>query len=1043
MNNFFLIVATFFLFHASAQQTDLLEDFEDENSIVFSNWNGELQSQRVENPSPDAVNSSAWVAKFTMVSDPEQIGGAPHIEQYYNAEDNNIVTLKVWTSVEVDVAIKLENNSDWGGHNTIAKTSVTTLNQWVSVSIEFDTDDILLNKYGLFFTGSNNAAGNIYYVDDLTTPSTYTTNQLAFVPGNGETNVSRSTDITIYTNKGLMNSDASELTNENLASLISLKENNSSGNSLGFTASINSEKNNISVDPDESFNFESTYFISFDETAIKYNDDTDVIAESAIFTIEERVSNQMLIDFEAPETDATWTSWGSSAGFTKIDNPDKSGINTSEKVGQYTVPNGDEGLENGDVNGSKLTFFDYGVTPYFRVKVWVDKAVTVGMQLQNNPDWGNNPSGVKNILVEETNQWVELVYNFSALEATHHNRVQIYFDRDKSGGSTAGDVYYFDDIHKGDTPPEGVTALIPDDGSTEISIFSTLSINGSLAYTNLDGTDITNPESHVELRENNQTGELVPTKVALSEDGLAFHIVPIEPLIPNQTYWYGIKENTTSYSGKNEAINSAFGTFSTEDVIVPTFVTYDDHQGDDDLTTLIELYGENGTTSNVDEVIDPDDSSNFVLQYNKSQETGGWSSVHYQLDRAIDFSKGNVFSVKVKASTPCWVRFKLSSDVTDWVGTWDETDSNVYLSGEFQTLFFDFNELFAEEPDKDRSNYTHIKVFINGGDGTPATFYLDDLRGPDLGPDPNVDTDGDGVNDGDDDCPDTPVGEAVDSNGCSSSQPSDSDGDGVPNRYDNCPQTPSGTEVDINGCEIFTLPIDNFEVKVSSFSCIESNDGSIYVKAKDQSFEYSVTIGDTSFALDSTNGYDKTIDNLTVGIYEVCISVVGQDSFVQCSEVTLSQPDPFTVDSSLSLSGESVEFKLDGASSFNLVHNGTSTIVPKGLITINLFKGPNTIKVTTDLNCQGTFEKYYFNSENILIHPNPVNNILKVMVGGNDGIAEIIVKDIRGVKLISSTRKINSDRTIIVDMQGYSKGLYFVEIKGLTISKTSKFLKNE
>ena len=99
---------------------------------------------------------------------------------------------------------------------------------------------------------------------------------------------------------------------------------------------------------------------------------------------------------------------GSSAGFAKIDNPDKSGLNISEKVGQYTVPSGDEGLENGDVNGSKLTFFDYGVTPFFRVKVWVDKPVTVGMQLQNNPDWGNNPSGVKNILVEETNQWVDL-----------------------------------------------------------------------------------------------------------------------------------------------------------------------------------------------------------------------------------------------------------------------------------------------------------------------------------------------------------------------------------------------------------------------------------------------------------------------------------------------------------------------------------------------------------------------------------------------------------------------------------------------------------
>ena len=195
--------------------------------------------------------------------------------------------------------------------------------------------------------------------------------------------------------------------------------------------------------------------------------------------------------------------------------------------------------------------------------------------------------------------------------------------------------------------------------------------------------------------------------------------------------------------------------------------------------------------------------------------------------------------------------------------------------------------------------------------------------------------------------------------------------------------------------------------------------------------------------MDSTNGYDKTIDDLTVGIYEVCIIVGGPDSFVQCSEVTLSQPDPFTVDSSLSLSGESVEFKLDGASSFNLVHNGISTIVPKGRTTINLFKGPNTIKFNTDLSCQGIFEKYYFNSENILIHPNPINNILKVIVGGNDEMAEIVVKDIRGVKLISSIRKVNGDRTIIVDMKGYSKGLYFVEIKGPTISKTSKFLKNE
>ena len=47
----------------------------------------------------------------------------------------------------------------------------------------------------------------------------------------------------------------------------------------------------------------------------------------------------------------------------KIENPHKSGINTSNYVGKYTVPSGNAGIENGDVNGSKLSFFDYSATP--------------------------------------------------------------------------------------------------------------------------------------------------------------------------------------------------------------------------------------------------------------------------------------------------------------------------------------------------------------------------------------------------------------------------------------------------------------------------------------------------------------------------------------------------------------------------------------------------------------------------------------------------------------------------------------------------------
>jgi len=58
------------------------------------------------------------------------------------------------------------------------------------------------------------------------------------------------------------------------------------------------------------------------------------------------------------------------------------------------------------------------------------------------------------------------------------------------------------------------------------------------------------------------------------------------------------------------------------------------------------------------------------------------------------------------------------------------------------------------------------------------------------------DTDGDGVPDRRDKCPDTPKGARVDANGC----PMDSDGDKVLDGLDRCEKTPTGCTVDAQGC---------------------------------------------------------------------------------------------------------------------------------------------------------------------------------------------------------------------------------------------------
>ena len=60
-----------------------------------------------------------------------------------------------------------------------------------------------------------------------------------------------------------------------------------------------------------------------------------------------------------------------------------------------------------------------------------------------------------------------------------------------------------------------------------------------------------------------------------------------------------------------------------------------------------------------------------------------------------------------------------------------------------------------------------------------------------------IDSDKDGVCDGLDKCPNTPLGAKVDANGC----PIDSDGDGVFDGLDQCPNTPTGCTVDAKGCQ--------------------------------------------------------------------------------------------------------------------------------------------------------------------------------------------------------------------------------------------------
>ena len=108
------------------------------------------------------------------------------------------------------------------------------------------------------------------------------------------------------------------------------------------------------------------------------------------------------------------------------------------------------------------------------------------------------------------------------------------------------------------------------------------------------------------------------------------------------------------------------------------------------------------------------------------------------------------------------------------------------------------------------------------GSETPLTITMDSDKNL-VGNFKLLDTDGDGVSDDVDTCPNTLSDEKVNDTGCSSSQ-IDTDGDGVMDDKDTCGDTRDGVPVDENGCMLNPIYLDENWVTIKSYDWGEVGD---------------------------------------------------------------------------------------------------------------------------------------------------------------------------------------------------------------------------
>ena len=270
----------------------------------------------------------------------------------------------------------------------------------------------------------------------------------------------------------------------------------------------------------------------------------------------------------------------------------------------------------------------------------------------------------------------------------------------------------------------------------------------------------------------------------------------------------------------------------------------------------------------------------------------------------------------------------------------------------------------------------------------------------------------------------------------------DKDYDGVVDCKDVYPSNPYSSSNDIDGNSIFNLPNNNYTISLESLSCIGENDGSISISVEDEDLNYTLRVnGENLVDLNSSQGYQQTLSNLSPGIYQLCFTVEGESGYNQCFDVNITEPAPLSASSKVDKSGKSMSFSLDGSDRYTIIHNGVEMVFDISNPEIQLKKGVNFIEVKTDKLCQGTYTEEVFISEKVEFYPNPTIDVVNLFIHGKDKTVDLKIVDRDGNIIGTSCRDIQSNRKIQVNLEQYPKGVYLIQAKGETVQKTIKIIR--
>lgn len=200
--------------------------------------------------------------------------------EFTYANVDPLVILKKDNAIGEDVPFDAVINTD-KAMITITPTSQLAHTQKYYVAITNDYEDYSNNR------GTVTSA--TFTTIDKTPPV------VTITPSDGTTDINTTSPILIQFSEPVRNLDNSELTNANVASLLTLKTGDINGTDVSFSATINTEKTIITITPDQLLPG-TTYYVALGASVEDYNDNPSVTTSSTFTTgsttgVEENTEN--------------------------------------------------------------------------------------------------------------------------------------------------------------------------------------------------------------------------------------------------------------------------------------------------------------------------------------------------------------------------------------------------------------------------------------------------------------------------------------------------------------------------------------------------------------------------------------------------------------------------------------------------------------------------------------------------------------------------------------------------------------------------------